>query len=47
MRKIIKDLVAPVVERVQEDREQMLVLRKSTGKSEERLQALELVVFKD
>ena len=47
MRKIIKDLVSPVVERVQEDREQMLVLRKSTGKSEERLQALELVVFKD
>lgn len=47
MRKIIKDLVAPVIERVQEDRETMLILNKSNTKQDERLQALELIVFKD
>jgi hypothetical protein len=47
MRKIIKDLVAPVVERVQEDREQMLVLRRNNAKIEERVTNLEVIVFKD
>lgn len=47
MRKIIKELVQPVVERVQEDREQMLVLKKTNAKNDERLVNLEVIVFKD
>ena len=47
MRKIIKDLVAPVVERVQQDREQMLGLTKENAKQEERIKAIETIMFKD
>lgn len=47
MRRIIKDLVSPVVDRVQEDRENILVIKKTDAKTEERLIALETIVFKD
>jgi len=47
MRKIIKDLVGPLVDRQQEDRESLLVIKKTDAKTEERLVALETIVFKD
>lgn len=47
MRKIIKELVAPVVDRVQEDREAMLLFKREAGRHEERLVALETIVFRD
>ena len=47
MRKIIKDLVGPLVDRQQEDRESILIIKKSDVKTEDRLIALETIVFKD
>ena len=47
MRKIIKELVAPVVDRVQEDREAMLLFKREAARHEERLVALETIVFRD
>jgi hypothetical protein len=47
MRKVIKDLVGPLLDRQQEDRESLLVIKKTDAKTEERLVALETIVFKD
>ena len=46
MRKNIKDLVAPVVERAQEDRGMLLKLRTAKKDYKTRIHALENAVFK-
>jgi hypothetical protein len=47
MRKIIGQLLTPVMEQQQEDAETVMAAKKELEKSEERLRALEMVVFKD
>jgi hypothetical protein len=47
MRKMIGQLLTPVMEQQQEDAETVMAAKKELEKSEERLRALELVVFKD
>ena len=47
MRKMIGQLLTPVMEQQQEDSEVVMAQRKDMDKCEERLKSLELIVFKD
>eukprot|EP00347_Sterkiella_histriomuscorum_P019130 403342832 len=46
MRKIIKDLVSPVIDRAQEDRQQILELKSDKNKLQEKVTTLENSIFK-
>ena len=47
MRKVVADLVNPVLERAMEDRQKLLILDKATAKVLSRVDALETAVFKE